>query len=134
MRFDIKVNADSVIQELTQHVPARIIKEIRETALLETSAQIVADAKALVPVDTYALKQSIRARWSSKNKLMRQISAVGGAGGRAYALPVEYGRKALGRRDAQPFMRPALYKNRELFRSKTIAACIAAIQRKGQAV
>lgn len=137
MRFDIQVNYSRAIQTLLNDLPQKLIYEIRDKALLKTSAEIVAKAKSLVPVDTYALKRSIRARWSSRSKFERQVSATGGAGGRTYALYVEYGRKKLNRRDAQPFLRPALHSHLITARFKdemrrAVSAAIRGVAKTGK--
>ncbi len=106
MRFDVQVNFSRAVQTLVQTLPANIVAEIRKKALLETSAKIVATAKTLCPVDTYALKQSIRARWNPRNKLSRQ-----------------------GRADAQPFLRPALHSHIIDFHAATVDSINAAIRR-----
>lgn len=67
---------------------------------------IVADARRLVPVDTGALKGTIR---HTGVDLDGTVDVVAGDATVDYAGYVEYG---TGRGPAQPYMRPAVHKNR----------------------
>lgn len=107
LNYDIKVTGLQDVTYMLRALPTRVREKVRK-AELTMSRLIVARARSLVPVDTGALKASIHAEWSKTNPLVRQIIATGGAGGRTYAAPVEYGRKKFGRKDAQPFLRPAM--------------------------
>jgi HK97 gp10 family phage protein len=99
--------------------PAQITAEIEKTAMdrLEQAGEIIADrARALCPVDTGALKKSIRVRrLKGDPKLDVRIYAgnrveggsmkKGAARGAFYAHMVEYGTVKM---PAKPFLRPAL--------------------------
>ena len=73
----------------------------------------ITEAKARVPVDTGALKRSIRIHERGPRWVV--VRATGGANGRYYARWVEHGTR---RMRAQPFFHPALDKAREQMQSE----------------
>jgi len=81
----------------------------------ETAEQIEDDAKALVPVDTGALQESIEAE--KLKQLQWQVTA--GGGDVDYAVYVEYGTT---RAPAQPYFNPAVDGARQGYREKVGAA------------
>lgn len=98
---DIK-EAEAAIQKIVDKLDGDMMAD----ALLKVGRKIEARAIEIVPVDTGALRDSIHL----ENITDRSIEVVADVDndGRQYALPVEYGRKALNRADAQPFMWPAV--------------------------
>lgn len=77
--------------------------------LVSLGQRVVRRAKELAPKDTRHLSEGVHAQWSPHNPTIRQIVAdTGGDDYRHIAAPVEFGRKKFNRKDAQPFMRPAL--------------------------
>lgn len=84
---------DSVIEEIS----------IPEKELDATANKIADNARRFVPIDTGALKASIRVL-SFGQKDTRYVTA-GGAAGVDYAAFVEFGTSKM---EAQPYMRPAI--------------------------
>lgn len=131
LRFEIKVSGLADVTYALHVLPARVKEQVRK-ALLVTSRLVVQKAKALVPVDTGKLESGIKAQWSPTNNLVRQVVAdLGGDPARHIAAPVEYGRKKYGRKDAQPFLRPALMAIRLDMFTQTQEAVDAAVRSLG---
>lgn len=105
MSFGIKVTGVEDLISTFNKFGEAVKQKVRDQAQVKTSQEIVRTAKRLCPVDTGALRRSIRDRWSMKGKnRVRQVIAAA-----PYAVFVEYGRRKYQRMDAQPFLRPALY-------------------------
>jgi len=102
------------LEDKLSNLDVKLSKALDE-ALNEIAEKIRDDAKSFVPVDTGALRKSIRIE--KKGKL--QVSIVAGGGGVInprtgrevdYAGYVEFGTS---RMNPQPYMQPALEKNRD---------------------
>jgi len=112
--MEIEIIGLTELEEKLSNLDVKLSRALDE-ALEEIAEKIRDDAKSLVPVDTCALRKSIRIE--KKGKL--QVSVVAGDGGIInprtgrevnYAGYVEFGTS---RMSPQPYMQPALEKNRE---------------------
>lgn len=86
-------------------VEAIIVDQVRGKVARLADA-IVADAKRLVPVDTGALRATIRRSEVGDDG---RVAVTAGSATVDYAAHVEYGTS---RGPAQPYLRPAVHKNR----------------------
>ena len=112
--MEIEILGLTELEEKLSNLEEKLSRALDE-ALEEIAEKIRDDAKSLVPVDTGALKKSIRVE--KKGEL--QVSVVAGDGGVInpktgrevdYAGFVEFGTS---RMSPQPYMQPALEKNRD---------------------
>jgi len=112
--MEIEIVRLTELEEKLSNLDVKLSRALDE-ALKEIAEKIRDDAKGFVPVDTGALKKSIRIE--KKGKL--QVSIVAGGGGVInprtgrevdYASFVEFGTS---RMSPQPYMQPALEKNRD---------------------
>ena len=112
--MEIEILGLTELEEKLSNLDVKLSRALDE-ALEEIAEKIRDDAKSLVPVDTGALKKSIRIE--KKGKL--QVSIVAGGGGVInprtgrevdYAGFVEFGTSHM---SPQPYMQPALEKNRD---------------------
>ena len=112
--MEIEIIGLTELEEKLSNLDVKLSRALDE-ALEEIAEKIRDDAKSLVPVDTGALKKSIRIE--KKEKL--QVSIVAGGGGVInprtgrevdYAGYVEFGTSHM---SPQPYMQPALEKNRD---------------------
>lgn len=90
----------------------------RKLARERLGPEIAGDARDFCPVDTGALKESIEDHMDGDDLI---VSATGGADGRTYARFVEFGHRVYHPSTgvtgpevvpAEPFLRPALFKQR----------------------
>ncbi len=127
LNYDIKIFGMEDLAYKLDLLPKKIRERARK-ALVTTSGIVVRCAKQLAPKDTTNLAENIRAKWSPTNPLVRQVIAdVGGKDLRNIAAPVEFGRKKVNRKDAQPFMRPCLGKAAPFLFSGLVGAVQQAI-------
>jgi len=112
--LEIEIVGLKELEDKLSNLDKKLSKALDE-ALNEIAEKIRDDAKSFVPVDTGALRKSIRIE--KKGKL--QVSIVAGGGGVInprtgrevdYAGYVEFGTS---RMNPQPYMQPALEKNRD---------------------
>ena len=112
--MEIEIIGLKELEDKLSNLDVKLSKALDE-ALNEIAEKIRDDAKSFVPVDTGALRKSIRIE--KKGKL--QVSIVAGGGGVInprtgrevdYAGYVEFGTS---RMNPQPYMQPALEKNRD---------------------
>jgi len=112
--LEIEILGLTELEEKLSNLDVKLSKALDE-ALNEIAEKIRDDAKSLVPVDTGALRKSIRIE--KKGEL--QVSVVAGDGGVInprtgrevdYAGYVEFGTS---RMNPKPYMQPALEKNRD---------------------
>ena len=112
--MEIEILGLTELEEKLSNLDVKLSKALDE-ALNEIAEKIRDDAKSLVPVDTGALRKSIRIE--KKGEL--QVSVVAGDGGVInprtgrevdYAGYVEFGTS---RMNPKPYMQPALEKNRD---------------------
>jgi len=114
MKMEIEIIGLTELEDKLSNLDEKLGKALDE-ALNEIAEKIRDDAKGFVPVDTGALRKSIRVE--KKGKLEVQVIAGGGGvinprTGREvdYAGYVEFGTS---RMSPQPYMQPALEKNRD---------------------
>ena len=114
MKMEIEIVGLKELEDKLSNLDVKLSKALDE-ALNEIAEKIRDDAKSFVPVDTGALRKSIRIE--KKGKL--QVSIVAGGGGVInprtgrevdYAGYVEFGTS---RMNPQPYMQPALEKNHD---------------------
>lgn len=131
--MDFKITGGKELQAALKQLPAKFQKRIEKNALRAGARVIAKEAKTRVPVDTGALKKSIRVV-TGKTREGARVYVTAGAGGKHdafYAHMVEFGTKAhftqkggatkvgqfaltkaeAGRHPGsrpQPFMRPAI--------------------------
>jgi len=112
--MEIEIIGLKELEEKLSNLEEKLSKALAE-ALEEISEKIRDDAKNFAPIDTGALRKSIRIE--KKGKL--QVSIIAGGGGVInprsgrevdYAGYVEFGTSRMA---PQPFMQPALEKNRD---------------------
>jgi HK97 gp10 family phage protein len=82
-----------------------IMRHVLADALEPVSLEVLADATRLVPVDTGALRESLDREVDGAALVARIGSNLN------YAGYVEYGTEKM---DAEPYLRPALYRKRAL--------------------
>ena len=113
--MEIEIVGLTELENKLSNLDVKLGKALAE-ALEEIAGKICDDAKGFAPVDTGALRKSIRVE--KKGKL--QVSVVAGGGGVVnpktgrevnYAGFVEFGTS---RMSPQPYMKPALEKNMDL--------------------
>ena len=101
-------------------VADRMKRKLIQAALRPTGQQVLAEAKAKVPVDTGALQKSIRLRnYSRRGKVGVSIFSR-----RPYGAYQEFGTK---RSAMQKHLRPALYDRRTQYVSAARRAVLSAI-------
>lgn len=110
----LEVNGIEELKKLfEEHLPSEAKKAMRMAAK-EGAKIVAADAKAKVPRDTGALRQSIRVRAIKRSRVKVGSRVVTGEGffkgDTYYGGFVEYGTHKM---KAQPFLRPAADENRE---------------------
>lgn len=116
IKLDITVDGLDDVKRYLDKVLPNIIEEAYKDALLTSARDAKEIAKSLVPVDTGALRNSIRVfRWAKESRRIRYTGISAGGYVRNpktnrlvdYQRHVEYGTS---RQRAQPFMRPAVDK------------------------
>jgi len=114
MKMEIEILGLRELEDKLSGLDVKLTNALAE-ALDEIAEKIRDDAKSFVPVDTGALRKSIRVE--KKGKLEVRVAAGGGGvinprTGREvdYAGYVEFGTS---RASPQPYMQPALEKNRD---------------------
>lgn len=117
--FTIRVDGLDALIEKFKEMPEEKIKKLF-TALKVSSLKIQEDAQAIVPVDTGRLKLSIQSRAERKGDVVgAQVwsNASESESGKSvdYAAFVEFGTSKM---KAQPYMRPALDKNKDRLMSE----------------
>jgi len=112
--MEIEIVGLTELEDKLSNLEEKLTKALAE-ALEEVSEKIRDDAKGFVPVDTGSLRKSIRV----ERKGSLEVSIIAGGGGVInprtgrevnYAGYVEFGTS---RMSPQPYMQPALEKNRD---------------------
>ena len=112
MQVDFEFYGDEEFEKVLQRMPLEIQLFVARYGCLAMGRVIAREARRLVPVDTGALRKSIRARTVRERFRGRKIpSAAGvfvGGTGAAHANLVEHGTV---KTSAKPFLRPAIQRN-----------------------